>query len=148
MGNSVGGRVGKITRRRSFENSIGIEVTVCHFQNQKCHFEVFFLLCVLGNLNMNFSMMDSKYKYMKVYILSAPNDLYQFSSSYNFQQMIDICITRNWIGVPGEKLWGCRFCAAGYDVCANTGCFCFANWIYFLTLHPCWRSWNSGGERK
>lgn len=54
--------MGKITRRRSFENSIGIEVMVCHFQNQKCHFEVsffFFLLCVLGNLNMNFSMMDS-----------------------------------------------------------------------------------------
>lgn len=52
---------------------------------------------------MNFSMMDSKHKYMKVYILSAPNDLYQFSSSYNYNKVIDICITRNWIEVLGER---------------------------------------------
>lgn len=79
--------MGKITRRRSFGISICIEITVCRFQKQMCHFEgFFFLLCVLGNLNMNFSMMDSKYKYIKVYILSAPKDLYQFSSSYNYQR--------------------------------------------------------------
>lgn len=87
VGNSVGGRVGKITRRWSFEKSICIEVMVCHLQKHKCHFErfFFFLLCVLGNLNMNFSMMDYKYRYIKVYILSAPNNLYEFSSPYNYQ---------------------------------------------------------------
>lgn len=102
VGNRVWeGRVGKIARRRSFEISICIEITVCHFQKQKCRFEgVFFLLCVLGNLNMNFSMMDSKYKYIKVYILSAPNDLYHHPIIIN--EVIDICITRNWIGMLGE----------------------------------------------
>lgn len=35
---------------------------------------------------MNFSMMDYKYKYIKVYILSAPNNLYEFSSPYNYQR--------------------------------------------------------------
>lgn len=54
-------------------------------------------------------------------------------------KVIDICITTNW-SARREKLGGCGFCAAGCDVPANTGCFCFANWIYFLTLHPRWRS--------